>query len=148
MHTTAHKHQNEPLPPYPPAVLPSLSMGRAAVLPTHGAAASHNLAQCVRDRVRQHHGWLPCLGSQCKPHQKIERKAGPCLMMANNNQPDSGRNGRGDVRAEARWAGSMWGDAITSYGASNGVAKKIKMKYTMALNGCQLIILHTTINQK
>ena len=46
------------------------------------------------------------------------------LMMANNYQPDSGRSGRGGVRAEARWAGSMWGDAITSYGASNGAAKK------------------------
>jgi hypothetical protein len=29
------------------------------------------------------------------------------LMMANNNQPDSGRSGRGDVRAEVRWAGSV-----------------------------------------
>ena len=39
------------------------------------------------------------------------------LMMANNNQPASGRSDRGDVRAEACWVGSMWGDTITSYGA-------------------------------
>ena len=70
------------------------------------------------------------------------------LMMANNIQPASGRSGRGDVRAEARWAGSLWGDTMTSYGASNGVAIKNNMKYTMALNGRRLIILHTTTNQK
>ncbi len=77
MHTTAHEPQNEPPLPYPPAALSSLSMGRAAVLPTHGAATSYKLAQGVRDQVRQRHGWFPCLGSQCKPHQKIQTKAEP-----------------------------------------------------------------------
>ena len=45
-------------------------------------------------------------------------------MMANNNQPDSGWSGRGDVRVEVPWARSAWGDAITLYGASNGTAKR------------------------
>jgi hypothetical protein len=34
------------------------------------------------------------------------------------------------------------------YGASNGTAKKINRKNTIALNGRRLIILHATTNQK
>ncbi len=39
--TQMHNNQNELLLPYPPAALPSLSMGKAAVPPPHSAAASY-----------------------------------------------------------------------------------------------------------
>ena len=74
--TTTHNNQNEPPPPYPPAALPFFSMGRAVVPLTCGAAASHGPMQGACHWVRWRHGFFPCLGCQCEPHQKIEREAG------------------------------------------------------------------------
>ena len=70
MHTTAHGHQNDPPPSYPTAALPSLSMGRAAVPPTHGAAASLKLAQGLSDRVWQCHSWFLLGGANASPIKK------------------------------------------------------------------------------
>ncbi len=47
------------------------------------------------------------------------------LMMTNNNQLTVGRIYKGGVRAEARWAGSAWGDLVSSFGASNWATKNI-----------------------
>ncbi len=71
------QNQNGPLPPYPPAALPSLSVSRAAAPTTHGAAAPYGIMQGARHRFRRHHCWLPCLGCKRKPNENIERKMGP-----------------------------------------------------------------------
>ena len=44
-------------------------------------------------------------------------------MMADNNQHGVGGSDKGDVRAEARWAGSVWGDLVSLFGASNRATK-------------------------
>ena len=72
-HTT-HNNQHEP-PPLPVASAYT-SMGRSAVPPNHGAAASYRLAQGARCRVRRRCCWFPCFGRQREPHKKIERKVG------------------------------------------------------------------------
>jgi hypothetical protein len=41
-----------------------------------------------------------------------------------NNQLMVGGSGMGDVRAEARWGGSAWGDTIQSFGVGNRTMKK------------------------
>jgi hypothetical protein len=46
------QNQNGPLPPYPPAALPSLSVSRAAAPTTHGAAAPYGLMQGACHRFR------------------------------------------------------------------------------------------------
>ena len=71
-----HNNKNEPPLPYPPVALPSLSMGRLAAPPNHGAAASYRLMQGARHRVWRRHGWFACLGRQKETHQKIERRTG------------------------------------------------------------------------
>jgi hypothetical protein len=41
-----------------------------------------------------------------------------------DNQLMVGGSGMGDVRAEARWGGSAWGDTIQSFGVANRKMKK------------------------
>ncbi len=70
------QHQDEPQPPYPPAALPSLSMGRAAAPPNLGTATPHGSTASTRWRVCDRRGWFSCLGHQKATHQKIERGTG------------------------------------------------------------------------
>jgi hypothetical protein len=58
-HTHTHTHiqntihtqqQIEPPPPYPPAALPSLSMGRSAALTIHGAMAPYGSVSGARSQ--------------------------------------------------------------------------------------------------
>ncbi len=74
-HTTQN-NQNGPLPPYPPAALPSLSMGRAAVPPNLGTASPHGSVAGAWRWVHARGGWFPCLGFIFNLHQKIERWGG------------------------------------------------------------------------
>ncbi len=75
-HNTTHKtqkntqQQNEPSSPYPPSALPSLSMGRSAVPPNHGA--SYRLMEGACHRVWWRHGWFVYWGHQ----KETERCAG------------------------------------------------------------------------
>ncbi len=75
--TTTHNNQHEPMPPYPPPALALYPHGRAAVPPTHGAAASYRPTQGACRWVRRCRCLFSCLRRQYKPHWKIERKAGP-----------------------------------------------------------------------
>ena len=110
-------------------------MGRAAVPSTHGSAASHKLAQGVCNWVCQRHGWFPCLGSQCKPHQKKSGKQGLGLghqsIKTHNNQLRVGFCNRLDAGEKARWLGSVGWDVVVSFGTANGRTIFL-MKYTVA----------------
>jgi hypothetical protein len=57
---------------------PSISMGRAAVPPTNGAADPYGPAQGSRGWVWRRDGWFACLGRWKETHQKTEIWAGPC----------------------------------------------------------------------
>jgi hypothetical protein len=66
-----------------------------------------------------------------------------------NNQLLVGGSGRGDVRAEARQGGGvMGGHRPIVWGGESNDKKVDNVKYIMALDGCWVIILHTTTNQK
>ena len=64
--------------------------------------------------------------SGCKPHQKRE-KGGVlaldldchCFIGIHNNQPIVGAWVRMDIGCETNWAGSVWEDALLSFGSSN-----------------------------
>ena len=67
---------------------------------------------------------LPVCGAE---KRRIEKQrdgrgsglGGRRLMMAYNNQPRIGGSNNGDVRAEARWQESAWGDTVSSFGVTN-----------------------------
>jgi hypothetical protein len=62
-----------------------------------------------------------------------------------NNQLGVGGRGGRDVEEEARLVWSMWGGVNALIWVS---ILTMKQKYTLALDGRQSIILHTTANQK
>ena len=59
-----------------------ISMGRAAVPPTNGAADPYGPAQGACGWVWRRDGWFAYLGCQKETHQKTERWAGPCPQVA------------------------------------------------------------------
>ncbi len=104
---------------------PSLSMGRLLAPPTNGAAASYcSYARLPCSGLAAR--WLVCLFGAPKRDASNNREmggaldlGGHCLMMAYNNQPRIGGCNNGDVRVEARWRESAWGDTIPVFGVSN-----------------------------
>ena len=56
---------------------PPISMGRAAVPPTNGAANPYGPAQGPCGMIWRRNGWFACLGYRKETHQKTERWAGP-----------------------------------------------------------------------
>jgi hypothetical protein len=116
-----------------------LSMGRAPVPPNHGATASYRLMQSAGHQVWRCGCWFPCLGCQHKPHKNREK--GGALALGGhqsskkclNNQLIVGGSSMGDVRAEVRRAGSVWGDIVQSFGVVNRTMKKIIIKNTLWL---------------
>ncbi len=49
---------------------------------------------------------------------------------------------------EASSEGSAWGVVVPPFGASNGAGKIFEMGGALAIDGCRLIILNATTNQK
>jgi hypothetical protein len=49
------------------------------------------------------------------------------LVVRHNNQPIVGGSNRRDVREEACWAGSAWGDTVQSFGVPNWTTKNYKI---------------------
>jgi hypothetical protein len=116
-----HNNQHEMPPPYPPAALPSPSMGRPVVPPTHGAEATKVPKQGILHRVCARRGWLPCSGCRTETPQKSERREGSWphgqhLIKTNNNQPEINNGGRRDVGERVRGGWSVWGDVVPSFG--------------------------------
>ena len=54
----------------------------------------------------------------------IGPKRPPMDGIQSNNQPTVGSSDRLDVGEEERWSGSLWGDTVLSFGASNRVTQK------------------------
>jgi hypothetical protein len=76
------QYQDEPPPPYPPAALPSLSMGRAVAPPNLGAMTPYGSTASARWQVPDCHGWFSCLGHQNATRQKLERGTGSRPLVA------------------------------------------------------------------
>ena len=102
---------------------PSPSMGRAAAPLNHGAARPAGLRSLS----------LVCSFGASQRNPLNNREGGGVLALGGrrlvgkpNNQPKVGGSGRGDVRAEARWAWSAGGDVIVSFRMSNRTMKKQK----------------------
>jgi hypothetical protein len=107
--TVQHKtqqHHEMPLP-YPPAALPSPSMGRPVAPPTHGAEATKVPKQGVQRQVCTQSSWFPCSGCCRETPQKSESQRGSWpygqkLMKTHNNQPEINNNSRRDVGETVR----------------------------------------------
>jgi hypothetical protein len=105
--TQTHNNQHEMLPPYPPAALPSPSMGKPVAPPTHGAEATKVPTQGVRCRVCAQRGWFPCSWRHAETPQKSERREGSWpygqnLIKTHNNQPEINNSSRRDVGERVR----------------------------------------------
>ena len=156
-HNTTHKNttntqqQNEPPSPYPPTALPSLSMGRSAAPPNHGAAVSYRLTQGAHGRVWQHHGCFACLGHQKETHQKIER----CIEFWPDVAAVWGYGATINLavtgwileRRRAGWGACGWTPSHC-LGRQTQQHKKIKIQCMVAFIGHQLVDQNTTTNQK
>jgi hypothetical protein len=106
-----HNNQHEMSPPYPPAALPSPSMGRPVAPPTHGTEATKVPKQDVQHRVCAQRSWFPCFGHHTETPQKLERweggwPYGQNLIKTHNNQPEMDDSGRRDIgeRAHGGWS--------------------------------------------
>jgi hypothetical protein len=112
---TTHNNQNELPPPYPPAALPSLSIGRAVAPPNLGAATPQGSTASAWWRVRDRHGWFPCLGHWNATHQKIRERDGVLALGGRrsdvkcNNQPKVGVGGEGIIIEETQSRRNVWG---------------------------------------
>ncbi len=116
-----HNSQHEILPPYPPAALPSPSMGRPVALPIHGTEATKVTKQGVQCLVCAQRGWFPCSGRRTETPQKSERREGSWpygqnLIKTHNNQPEINDSGRRDVGEKACRGWSVWGDVLPLFG--------------------------------
>ncbi len=125
-----HNNQHEMLPPYPPVALPSPSMGRPVMPPSHGAEATKVPKQGVWRRVCAWHGWFPCSGCRTDTPWKSERREGSWpygqnLVKSHNNQLEINDSGRRDVGERARGGWSVWGDVVPSVGWQLGQQQKI-----------------------
>jgi len=69
-------------------------------------------------------------------------------MIQRNNQPRVGVGNILEAGEEVRWSGNAGWDVIASFGAANYATKQIKIKYVVALDGCQTTNKYTTTNQK
>ena len=67
--------------PISSSALPPISMGRAVVRPTNGAAAPYGHARGSHCRVWLRNDWFACLGRRKETHRKTERWAGPCPQV-------------------------------------------------------------------
>jgi hypothetical protein len=120
LHKT-HNNQHEMPQPYPPADLPSPTMGRPAAPPTHGAAATKVPMQGVRRWIGTRGSWFPCLGCCTETHKKslrLERSLpyGQNLIETHNNQPEINNSSRRDGRERTRGGWSIWGDVVPLFG--------------------------------
>jgi hypothetical protein len=116
-----HNNQHEMLLPYPPAALPSPSMGRPVAPPTHGAEATKVPKQGVRRRICARRGWFPCSGRHTETPQKSERQEGSWpygqnLIKTHNNQPEIEDSGSRYIGESARGGWSMWRDVAPLFG--------------------------------
>jgi hypothetical protein len=116
-----HNNQHEMPQSYPPAALPSPSMGRPVAPPTHVPGATKVPKQGVRRRVCAQRGWFPCSGCRTETPQKSERREGSWpygqnLIKTHNNQPKIDDSGRKDVGERAGGGWRVWGDIVPSYG--------------------------------
>jgi hypothetical protein len=116
-----HNNQHEMPPPYPPAALPSPSMGRAVAPPTHGAEAAKVPKQGVRCRVCAQRGWFLCFGCRTETPWKSEIREGSWpygqnLIKTHNNQPEIDNSSRRDIGERASGGWSVWGDVVPSFG--------------------------------
>ena len=105
-----------------------ISIGRAAVPPTNGAANPYGPAQDAHCRVWRRYDWFACLGRRKETHKKKEKHGalalGGChLVITHNNQPIVGRSSRGDVGEKARVGQSIWEGVVPSLGATIGTTK-------------------------
>ena len=83
---------------YPPAALPPISMGRAAVPPTNGVADPYGPVQGARGWVWRRDSWFACMGCQKVTHQKqrdgqVLALGGHQSMTITNNQQIVGGSG-------------------------------------------------------
>ena len=69
-------------------------------------------------------------------------------MIQCTNQPRVGVSDRLEAGEEVRWSLNAGWDVIESFGAANYATKKIKIKYVVALDGCQTTKKYITTNQK
>ncbi len=116
-----HNNQHEIPPPYPPAALPSPSMGRPVVPPTHGTEATKVPKQGIWSWVCAWGGWFPCSGCHTDTPWKSERQEGSWpysqnLIKTHNNQLEINDSSKRDVGERARGGWSMWGDGIPLFG--------------------------------
>ena len=116
-----HSNQHEIPLPYSPVALPSPSMARQVVPPTHGAEATKVPKQGIRHRVCAQRGWFPCSGRRTDTPQKSKRQEGSWpygqnFIKTHNNQPKINDRGRRDVGERARGGLSMWEDVTPSFG--------------------------------
>jgi hypothetical protein len=112
---TTHNNQNEPPPPYPPAALPSLSIGRAVAPPNFGALTPQGSTASARWRGLRLPWLVPLLGAlKCNPSKNRERDrvsalGGRRLDVKCNNQPKYGVNGEKIIIEETGLWWNMWG---------------------------------------
>jgi hypothetical protein len=102
-HTTNTQQQDELLPPYPQAALPSISLATAAAAPAVGSAAPYgSRAGARRLVIACHAGWFP-FGTPKQTTSKNREEngalalSGPYLLATHNNQLGVGSRGRKDV---------------------------------------------------
>ncbi len=125
-----HNNQHEMPPLYPPAALPSPSIGRPVVPPTHGAEATEVPKQGIWRWVCARRGWFPCPRRHTETPQKSEGQEeswpyGQNLIKTHNNQPEIDDSSRRDIGQWARRGWSMWGDLVPSFGWQLGQQKII-----------------------
>ncbi len=114
-------------PPYPPAALPSPSIGRPVAPPTHCAEATKVPKQGFQDQAYTQRGWFGC---QTDTPQKSEWREeswpyGQNLIKTHNNQPDIGDSGRRDVGERVPGGWSVLGDVVPLFGWQSGQQKNI-----------------------
>jgi hypothetical protein len=114
----------------PPAALPSPSMGRPVVPPTHGAEATKVPKQGVRHQVCAWRSWFPCSGHCTETPWKSERWGGSWpygqnLIKTHNNQPEIDNCGRRDIGERARGGWSVWRYVVPLFGWQLGQQKII-----------------------
>ncbi len=100
-------------------------MGRLSAPPTNGAATSYRSHARLEASVLLSPLLVPSFGAPKRNPSKNRERGGALalggrrLMMANNNQLGVVGRGRRGVGEEARWAESVRGDLVPSFGASN-----------------------------
>jgi hypothetical protein len=127
-HTHTHTHTMSRCHPTPSGFALSLSMGRAAVRPNHGAAAPQN------QKIERGMGRLHCGGRH--------------LKGGHNNQIKVGFDIGGDVGEETRQGRNVWGGVVSRNRASNRRRKKNNNKTRRGLRWLLTSSKDATTNQK